>query len=375
MHSVAQNTDKALAIQRLAHAYWEARGRSCGSPENDWFRAVQKVERREARAERLSRYSVKMTSGLGLLAKALLLLLAVVLVTYVGVWMTVWIVGAHSLTIHGMLDILPRLIAPLGKVLLLALFMMVTTAFVRVIGVWMIRGYGAIIHRNLDLLPRLTAPLGKTLVLALLIVLGTALVRLMGSWMAGGDTITIASFADTRVEASREKGVALGHTITDTLTSKIHRINQLYTAKNPWASGEEAPPLEMTGPQAYERMGAVSFAGIELPVGEVVLALRALWPSWYTRYVITGNLQNCLMAKATCAQLIVRLEADGGTRKHWRYELALNNEEALDGQVQELAYQIIRNTLSGIEANSLESFKGFIEGVALFRQYKGYLSS
>jgi Protein of unknown function (DUF2934) len=370
MHSVTQNTDKVLAIQRLAHAYWEARGRPYGSPEKDWFRAEQKIERRDARAERLTRYSVKITSGLWLIAKALLLLLGIVLVTFVGVWMAVWIVGAHSLIIHGMLDILPRLISPLGKALLLALFMMVTTAFVWVFGIWMIRGYGAIIHGTLDLLPRLTAPLGKTLVLALLLVLATALVRVIGSWMAGGDTITLASFTDTRVEASREKGVTLGHTITDTLTSKIQRLNQLHTAKNPWASAEEAPPLEMTGPQAYERVGTVSFAGIEIPVGEVVLALRALWPSWYTRYVITGSLQNCLVATATCAQLIVRLEEDGRTRKHWRYELPLNKADALEGQIQDLAYQIVWSTLTGIEANSLESFKGLMEGVALFRQYK-----
>jgi Protein of unknown function (DUF2934) len=370
MHSMAENTDKALAVQRLAHAYWEARGRPWGSPEKDWLRAEQKIKRRNAMAEWLAHYSVKMTSGLGILAKTLLLLLAVVLVTYVGVWMGVWIVGAHSLTIHGMLDILPRLIVPLGKALLLALFTMVTTAFVWVVGVCMIRGYSTTIHGYLNLLPRVTAPLRKALLLALLIVLGTALVRVIGSWMAGGDTITIASFTDTRVEASREKGVGLGHTITDTLTSKIHRINQLHTSKNPWGSGEEAPPLEMTGPQAYERVGTVSFAGIELPVGEVVLALRALWPSWYTRYVITGSLQNCLVVKVTCARLIVRLEEDGRTRKHWSYELPLNNEDAIDGQVQELAYQITWSTLSGIEGNSLESFKDLMEGVALFRQYK-----
>jgi hypothetical protein len=182
--------------------------------------------------------------------------------------------------------------------------------------------------------------------------------------MAGGDTIALASFTDTRVEASREQGVTLGHTITDTLTSKIQRLNQLHTAKNPWASAEEAPPLEMTGPQAYERVGTVSFAGIEIPVGEVVLALRALWPSWYTRYVITGSLQNCLVATATCAQLIVRLEEDGRTRKHWRYELPLNKADALEGQIQDLACQIVWSTLTGIEANSLESFKGLMESVA-----------
>jgi Protein of unknown function (DUF2934) len=370
MHSPSQPPDQSLAIQQLAYTYWEARGRLCGSPEEDWFRAEQKIQQREARAERLIRYSIRMMSGLGYIAKALLLLLGIVLITFVGVWMTVWIVGAHSLTIHGMLDLLQRLIAPLVKTLLLVLLMMLATAFVKVIGVWIIRGYRLMVHGALDLLPRLTAPLGKALLLVLLIVSGTALVGVVGSWTVGGDTITIASFTDMRAEASQKKNMELGHTITDALTSQIHRINQLHTLRNPWGSADEASTLEMTGPQAYERVGTVSFAGVELPVGEVVLALRALWPSWYTRYVITGSLQNCLSGRPTCAQLSVHLEEDGQTRKFWSYKLLLDNEHTVDEQIQELAYQIMWSTLDGIEGNSLESFKNLIEGVALFRQYK-----
>jgi len=370
MHSASQNPDQTLAIQRLAYTYWEARGRLCGSPEEDWFRAEQKIQQREARAERLMRYSLKITSGLGYIAKVLLLLLGIALIMFVGVWMAIRIVGAHSLTIHGMLDLLQRLIAPLGKVLLLVLLMTLAAAFVRVIGVWIIRGYHLTVHEALALLPRLTAPLGKALLLVLLIVLGTALVGVVGSWTVGGDTITITSFTDMRAEASQKKDVELGHTITDALTSQIHRINQLHTLRNPWGSAEEASTLEMTGPQAYERVGTVSFAGGELPVGEVVLALRALWPSWYTRYVITGSLQNCLAGRTTCAQLSVHLEEDGQTRKYWSYKLLLDNEHAVDRQIRELAYQIMWSTLNGIEGNSLESFKNLIEGVALFRQYK-----
>lgn len=38
-------------IARLAHSYWEARGRDGGSPEEDWFRAEQELrERRAAKA-------------------------------------------------------------------------------------------------------------------------------------------------------------------------------------------------------------------------------------------------------------------------------------------------------------------------------------
>jgi hypothetical protein len=34
-------------IAALAHSYWEARGRQGGSPEEDWFRAVEEVRRRQ----------------------------------------------------------------------------------------------------------------------------------------------------------------------------------------------------------------------------------------------------------------------------------------------------------------------------------------
>ena len=35
-------------IARLAYAYWEARGRPHGSPEEDWFRAEEEIRRRKA---------------------------------------------------------------------------------------------------------------------------------------------------------------------------------------------------------------------------------------------------------------------------------------------------------------------------------------
>jgi hypothetical protein len=293
--------------------------------------------------------------------------LGIVLVTFVGVWLAVGIVGVHSLIIHGILDLLPRLIAPLGKGLLLVLLAL---AFVKVIGGWLLREYCLTVDGSLDLLPRLTVPLGKALLLVLLIMLGTALVRVVGSWMLGDDTITIASFTDMRPEGNREKGGGVGHTLTDALTFEIHRINQLYTLKNPWASAEEVPPLGMTGPQAYERVGTVRFVGVELPVGEVVLALRALWPSLYTRYVITGSLQNGLAGKTPGAHLSVRLEEDGRTRKHWNHDIPLDNEKIVKEKIQELAYQILWSTLKDIETTSLDSFRNFVEGVALFRRYK-----
>jgi len=39
-------------IAALAHSYWEARGRQGGSPEEDWFRAVEEVRRRRQTSNR-----------------------------------------------------------------------------------------------------------------------------------------------------------------------------------------------------------------------------------------------------------------------------------------------------------------------------------
>jgi hypothetical protein len=38
-------------IARLAYSYWEARGRPCGSPEEDWSRAEEELRRRKSAFE------------------------------------------------------------------------------------------------------------------------------------------------------------------------------------------------------------------------------------------------------------------------------------------------------------------------------------
>lgn len=39
-------------IARLAHSYWEARGRDGGSPEEDWLRAEQELKAQRAAASK-----------------------------------------------------------------------------------------------------------------------------------------------------------------------------------------------------------------------------------------------------------------------------------------------------------------------------------
>ena len=45
--NVATSPLEHKRIARLAYAYWEARGRPDGSPEEDWFRAEAELRRRQ----------------------------------------------------------------------------------------------------------------------------------------------------------------------------------------------------------------------------------------------------------------------------------------------------------------------------------------
>jgi hypothetical protein len=361
-------------IKRSAYAFWETRGRPLGSPEKDWFQAKEQLEHRAAQTHPLTRCGIKRVSVLGLIEKVflkgLLLALAFVLVIFVGVQILVWTLRWHMLFFHEVLAGLPWLAARLGKLLLIVLLISCAIAFVKAVCVGMVGGQRITMRGFLDGLPTSTALLGKALLLVFLIMSATGFARVVGAWMVGGDTITIVPFTDTRSATSQEKSVGLGPTITEALISQIHRINQLHTLRNPWGSAEETPALEMAGPQAYERVGTVSFMGIELPVGELILALRALWPSWHTRYVISGSLQNPLSGRGTRGQLTVRLEEDGRSRKHWSYPLELNDKDNLSYQIEELAYEVMWSTLAEVETNSLKGFKNLIQGIESFRHYK-----
>jgi hypothetical protein len=353
-------------MQQLAEEHREARGRPCGSLEENGSWATEEMPCRDILSQERTHSSRVIMSWMMRLIQVFLVLIATVLAAFVGVWMY----PNHSFLAHWLLDVLPGLAAFLGKALVVILVVGLAISVMKGIWRWLDGVHTVTLQGLYDTVPRIVAIIGKTLLLVLLLVVGTAFVRIIGAWIFGGDSITIASFTDTRADASAESGSKLGDTLTDALTTEIHRINQLHTLRNPWGSADEAPPLEMTGPQAYERVGTVSVAGLEMPVGEVALALKPLLPSWHDRYVISGSLQQALSGRAMVGQLITRLEENGRTRKHWNRELPFNDTAELYRHLQQLAYEIMWNTLEGVEADSLENFRHLIEGIQAFRTYK-----
>jgi hypothetical protein len=243
----------------------------------------------------------------------------------------------------------------------------------------------------------------RVLLLIILVVVGTVLiVGLNRLGRANSKSITVASFTESGADTREDKSGGLGHDIADTLEFEFLRIAQLHTLTNPWGSPKELPSLQMTGPQTVERVGGtISVAGVELPVEVVVEILKPLLARPRTQYLITGNFQKvrsgegtwvkesghteeenaCLRfpsGEGTRIQIIVRLEADGRMLKRWNCKSLLpsaaehntENRSSLAWHLREIAYEIMWIVLEGVEANSLQNFKDFIQGIDSFREYK-----
>jgi hypothetical protein len=243
----------------------------------------------------------------------------------------------------------------------------------------------------------------RVLLLIILVVVGTVLVvGLTRLGRANSKSITIASFTETSADTREDKGRGLGHELADALEFEILRIAQLHTLTNPWGSPKELPSLQMTGPQTVERVGGtISVAGVELPVEVVVEILKPLLSRPRTQYLIIGNFQKvgsgdgtrvnesgntdeanaCLSfpsGEGTRVQIIVRLESDGRMLKRWNCKSLLSNAAELNAEnhsflawhLREITYEIMWIVLEGVEANSLQNFKDFIQGVEAFREYK-----
>jgi hypothetical protein len=214
---------------------------------------------------------------------------------------------------------------------------------------------------------------GKVLLLLLELLVLAAVVVFVASWMLGEDSITIASFTDTSpppADGSLQNSKSLGQVVADALAFELDRISQLQTLKNPWGSSEQLSAPRLTAPQPFERVGPMSVADVELPLGELVLALKPLLPHRNQRQVITGSVQRFTAGAATQVRIVARLEEAGKILKHWSIERHVSDEGEITALVQELAFQVMWSTLDDVGTRSYYSFRDYIDGVDAFRKYK-----
>ncbi len=199
------------------------------------------------------------------------------------------------------------------------------------------------------------------------LVVCISMAMFVGSWYFAGPAVTVSSFMDM----SGDKSGSRGQMIADALALELQRIDQLDTVKNPWGRAGEVHSLLVTTPQAYERVGTISVGGTQLPVGELLLALKSLLPHWYPQRVITGSLWHSSSGEGTPVRILVRLEENGRILKHWSSEEApATDDAAIRRFVTTVAFEIMWSMGKGSGANSLENFQSYIDGVERFRRYK-----
>jgi hypothetical protein len=199
------------------------------------------------------------------------------------------------------------------------------------------------------------------------LVVCISMAMFVGSWYFAGPAVTVSSFMD----ASGDKIGSLGQMTADALALELQRIDQLDTVKNPWGRAEEVHSLLVTTPQAYERVGTISVGGTQLPIGELLLALKGLLPHWYPQRVITGSIWRSSSGDGTPVRILVRLEENGRILKHWSSkEAPATDDAAMQRFVTTVAFEIMWSMGKGNGANSLENFRSYINGVEKFRRYK-----
>jgi hypothetical protein len=199
------------------------------------------------------------------------------------------------------------------------------------------------------------------------LVVCISMAMFVGSWYFAGPAVTVSSFID----ASGDKSGSLGQMIADTLALELQRIDQLDTVKNPWGRAEEVHSLLVTTPQAYERVGTISVGGTQLPVGELLLALKGLLPHWYPQRVISGSIWRSSSGEGTPVRILVRLEENGRILKHWSsQEAPVTDDAAIQRFMTTVAFEIMWSMGKGSSANSVENFQSYINGVEKFRRYK-----
>jgi hypothetical protein len=115
----------------------------------------------------------------------------------------------------------------------------------------------------------------------------------------------------------------------------------------------------------------ISVGGTQLPIAELLLALKGLLPHWYPQRLIAGSIWRSSSGDGTPVRILVRLEENGRILKHWSSkEAPAPDDAAIQGFVTTVAFEIMWSMGKGSGANSLENFQSYINGVEKFRRYK-----
>lgn len=197
------------------------------------------------------------------------------------------------------------------------------------------------------------------------------LISLVIRWLAakGKGTVVIA-FEDLET-GDRNKGKA----IANSLISELNRIKHINTIEEPDDDEHiklqlsNIPPLIPVQEKIESNLmsiGIFEIGNAKIPIGQVLLGLRVLWPFGDTNRVISGDIQKY----ETITRLVVRLE-DRDEVKTW--EITSENMPITD-MIREMAYKVSLYIAPNITAQTWEGFKFFTEAIAHYNKYRQTLN-
>ena len=122
------------------------------------------------------------------------------------------------------------------------------------------------------------------------LVLLTVVVRILWSWTFAGESYSILPFTST----AQQEGSDLGRAVSELVSFELQHISEIHDPeKNPWSfRGESLPKTHFMGTQAFQNVGTVSAVGMQIPVGEVLIALKRTWPHFGARSTISGSVRS-----------------------------------------------------------------------------------
>ncbi|MDZ8052603.1 MAG: tetratricopeptide repeat protein [Aulosira sp. ZfuVER01] len=213
-------------------------------------------------------------------------------------------------------------------------------------------------------------------VICIIFLLGTIVLFLR--WLSSKAKGTvILPFEDTTNEKFGKK---VGQAISDSLSSELHRIWQIYVSYSDILEREEEfirletqnlfypSPISSNQEQLINQLvnvGTLEYGKTKFSIGALLLILKYLWPFGGVERLITGSIQ----ALGSKIRLVVKLES-GNEIKIWEVTHE-NVENGLFPEIiRELAYKLSQFLISNNQQSSWKAFKNYTEAISKFNEYR-----
>jgi tetratricopeptide (TPR) repeat protein len=193
------------------------------------------------------------------------------------------------------------------------------------------------------------------------------LISLILRWLAAkGKGTVVIPFEDLDT-GNPNKGKAIANSLVAEL-NRIKHINTITQSDNDehiklqLLNIPPLIPIQENIEKSLLSIGTFEIGDAKIPVGQVLLLLRSLWPFGDKSRVISGDIQKY----QNVTRLVVRLE-EAKEIKTWE---VTSKDMPITEMTKEMAYKIAMYIAPNITAQTWEGFKFFSEAIANYNKYR-----